>query len=124
MYDKPQFDIPDAVRELAERNVEQARTAYQQFLDMARQAQDMVTKSQGAMTAGALDIQTRALRFAEKNIDESFNFASELARARDLKQYMEIQSRYAQRQMQTYAEQAQELGRMMAETAQKAQPKT
>lgn len=124
MYDKPQFDIPDAVRELAERNVEQARTAYQQFLDMARQAQDMVTKSQGAMTAGALDIQTRALRFAEKNIDEIFNFASELARARDLKQYMEIQSRYAQRQMQTYAEQAQELGRMMAETAQKAQPKT
>ena len=37
MYDKPQFEFPEAVRELAERNVEQARSAYNQFMDMARQ---------------------------------------------------------------------------------------
>ena len=37
MYDKPQFEIPEAVRELAERNVDQARTAYNQFMEMARQ---------------------------------------------------------------------------------------
>ena len=28
MYEKPQFEIPETVRELAERNVEQARSAY------------------------------------------------------------------------------------------------
>ncbi len=61
MYDKAQFEIPEAVRELAERNVEQARSAYSQFMDMARKAQDAVTKSQGAMAAGALDIQSKAL---------------------------------------------------------------
>jgi hypothetical protein len=36
---------------------------------------------------------------------------------------MEIQARYAQRQMQTYAEQAQDLGRLMADAAQKLQPR-
>jgi phasin len=122
MYDKPQLEIPEAVRELAERNVEQARAAYSQFMDMARKAQDMVSKQQGAITAGALDIQSKALRYAEENIDTSFKFAADLARARDLKDYLEIQTRYAQRQMQDYAKQAQELGRMMADAAQKVKP--
>jgi phasin len=124
MYEKPQFEIPETVRELAERNVEQARSAYSQFMDMARQAQSMVSKSQGVMTQSALDIQSRAMRYAEQNIDASFAFASDLARARDLREYLEVQQRWAQQQMQSYAQQAQELGRMMAEAAQKAQPKT
>ena len=122
MYDKPQFEIPETVRELAERNVEQARTAYGQFMEMARKAQDMLSKSQGAMAAGALEIQSRALRYAEQNIDAGFHFAADLARARDLKEYLEIQTRYAQKQMQDYAQQAQDLGRMMADAAQKAKP--
>jgi phasin len=122
MYDKAQFEIPEAVRELAERNVEQARSAYSQFMDMARKAQDAVTKSQGAMAAGALDIQSKALHYAEQNINASFSFAADLARARDLKEYLEIQTRYAQKQMQDYAKQAQDLGRMLTEAAQKAKP--
>ena len=122
MHDTPQLEIPEAVRELAERNVEQARSAYNQFMDMARKAQDAVTKSQGAMAAGALDIQSRALKYAEQNINASFNFAADLARARDLKEYLEIQTRYAQKQMQDYAKQAQELGNMLTEAAQKAKP--
>ena len=85
MNDKPQMEIPEAVRELAEKNVEQARSAYTQFMDMARQAQQMVQQSQGAVTQTALEIQSKALKFAEQNIDEGFTFASDLARARDLK---------------------------------------
>lgn len=123
MPDTPQLEIPDTVREMAQNNVEQARAAYTQFMDMARQAQDMVSKSQGAMAASAMEIQSKAMRYAEQNIDASFNFAADLARARDVREYLEVQSRYAQRQMQAYANQAQELGRLMADAAQKAQPK-
>ena len=122
MYETPHFEIPEAVREIAERNVEQARSAYTQFMDMTRQAQDLVVKSQGAMAASARDIQARAMRYAEQNIDDSFRFASDLARARDLKEYVEIQTKYAQQQMQAYASQAQDLGRMMADAAAKAKP--
>jgi phasin len=123
MADLPQFEIPEAVRELAERNVEQARSAYTQFLDMARQTQDVVAKSSDAMAQGARDLQVKALRYAEQNMDANFAFVTDLARARDLREYVEIQQRYAQRQMQTYTEQAQELGRLMAEAAQRAQPR-
>jgi hypothetical protein len=54
MYDKPQFEIPEAVREIDERNVDQARSAYNQFMDMARQVQETLAKSQGAMASGAM----------------------------------------------------------------------
>lgn len=124
MAEIPPFEIPGNVRELAERNVEHARAAYAQFLEMARRAQDLVSKSQGAITAGAIEIQSKALSYAEKNIEDSFDFAESLARARDLQQYVEIQQRFAQQQMQAYAAQAQELGQMIAQVAQKAQPKT
>jgi phasin len=123
MADTPQFEIPPQLRDLAEQNVNQARQAYNQFLDMARKAQDVMTRSSGAASDSAREAQTRAMRYAQDNMDANFNFASELARARDLKEAMEIQARYAQRQMSTYAEQAQDLGRLMADVAQKLQPK-
>jgi phasin len=123
MYDKPQFEIPEAVRELAERNVDQARSAYNQFMEMARRVQETLSKSQGAVASGAMELQSRVAKIAEDNMEASFKFASDLARARDLKEYLEIQQRFAQKQMQTYAQQAQELGKLLSEAAQKAQPK-
>jgi phasin len=123
MAETPPFEIPPQMRELAEKNVEQARQAYGQFMDMARKAQDMMARSSGAMADSAREAQGKALRYAQDNLDASFNFATDLARARDLKEAMEIQSRYAERQMRTYAEQAQELGRLVADAAQKIQPR-
>jgi phasin len=119
MTDKPAMEIPAAVREIAERNVEQARTAYTQFMDMARQAQDMVSKSSDAVASSAREVQTRALHYAQENMDSSFSFASDLAKARDLKEFLEIQQRHAQKQVMTYTQQAQELGRLLADAAQR-----
>ncbi|NJO33662.1 MAG: hypothetical protein HC869_11505 [Rhodospirillales bacterium] len=109
------------MREMAERNVEQARSAYGQFLEMARQTQDVVAKSSDTMAQSAREIQLKAMRYAEQNMEANFAFVGDLAKARDLRDYMEIQSRHAQRQMQTYSEQAQELSRMLADIAQKVQ---
>lgn len=123
MAETPPFEIPPHMRDLAEKNVEQARQAYGQFMEMARKAQDMMVRSSGAMAESAREAQGKALRYAQDNLDASFDFAANLARARDLKEAMEIQSRYAQRQMRSYAEQAQDLGRLMADAAQKMQPR-
>ena len=113
--DTSKFEIPDAVREIAERNVEQARGAYEQFLDMARKAQDTAAKSTDAMAGNARELQTRTLRFAQDHVNASFSLAADLARAKDLKDYLDIQTRYAQRQMTAYTEQAAELSRLMTD---------
>lgn len=118
------LEVPEAVRKMAEQNVEQARGAYNQFIEMARKAQDMINTSSGSVADSAREVQTKALGYAEQNMEAGFDFVSELSKAKDLKEYLEIQSRHTQKSMQAYSEQAQELGKLMAETAQKAQSKS
>ena len=123
MADIPKMEIPDAVRQLAEKNIDQARAAYGQVLDMVRKSQETLGRSSEAMTGAALDLQAKVMRFTQDNLEANFRLATELARARDPKDFFEIQSRHAQLQMHNYALQAQELGRLMAEAAQKSQPR-
>jgi phasin len=120
MAQTPPFEIPQQLRELAERNVEQARTAYAQFMDAMVQATGMWTSAMpaNAMTSGFKTVQDRAIKFAKQNAEACFSLATELASAKDITDVLAIQSRYAQTQMQAYALQAQELGRLMTEAAQ------
>ena len=126
MAQPPPFEIPQQLRELAERNVEQARAAYGQFMDAMMQATGMWASAMpaSAMTFGFKTVQDRAVRFAKQNAEACFALASELTNAKDIPDVLAIQSRYAQTQMQTYALQAQELGRLMAEATQNLQPKS
>jgi len=113
------------LRELAENNVEQARAAYAQFMDAVAQAANLWFGAVPAneMTSGFKTVHERGMRFAKQNTDSCFALAGELANAKDLPDVLAIQSRYAQVQMQTYALQAQELGRLMADAAQGMQPR-
>jgi phasin len=122
MFDKPTMEIPPQIREMAEKNVAQTKDALNQFMTMAREAQEMMMKSQGEAMKSALDIQTKAMGYAQRNVEEGFRLASDLAKARDVKEYTDIQTRYAQTQALTYTQQAQDLGRLVAEVAQKATP--
>ena len=120
------FEMPQQLRELAERNVEQARAAYSQFMDAMVQATSMWLGAMPSneMTSGFKIVQERAVRFSKQNAEACFALASELANARDIQDVLAIQSRYAQTQMQAYALQAQELGRLMAEASQSMQPRS
>jgi hypothetical protein len=116
---QPPFEIPQQLRELTERNVEQARNAYGQFMDAWAQALgNWANAAPSVMAGGFKTVQDRAVVFAKQNGDACFNLASELATAKDLTDVLGIQSRHAQTQMQTYALQAQELTRLVMEAAQ------
>ena len=124
MAEKPPFEIPPELRDFAEKNVEQARVAYGQFMDFLAQAMGAWAGSPGsAEMPGFKAVQEKAVAFAKENAERSFALASEIARAKDVQEVLTLQSRYAQTQMQTYALQAQELGRLMAEATQNLQPK-
>jgi hypothetical protein len=66
-------------------------------------------------------VQKKAIRFGKQNAEAGFALADELANAKDIQDVLALQSRYAQTQMQNYALQAQELGRLMVEAAQSMQ---
>ena len=113
------FEMPQQLRELAEKNVEQARNSYTQFLDAMAKAAGMWSAAipQTEAASSFKSVQERASRFAKQNADACFNMATELAAAKDIQDIMGIQSRYAQVQMQAYSTQAQELSRLMMAAA-------
>jgi hypothetical protein len=76
------------------------------------------------MTSGFRDVQELAIRFAKENAEAGFTLASEVANAKDIQGVMTLQSRYAQTQLQSYARQAQELGRLMAEAVGSMKPRS
>ena len=113
------FEIPQQVRELAEKNVQAAQSAYGQLMDAMSQAMNMWSTAvpSNDMTAGFKAVQDRATQIAKKNADAASSLANEIASARDIQQILALQSRFAQAQMQAYASQAQELGRIIIEAA-------
>ena len=84
------LEVPEAVRQMAEKNVEQSRAAYNKFMEMARRAQETFNQSSGAVAEGALEVQAKALSYAEQNMESGFDLLSELATARDLKEYLDF----------------------------------
>jgi phasin len=120
------FEIPQQIRDLAQKSVEQASAAYGQFMGAVTQAIDGWSKAMPAneMTSGFTAVQEQATKFAKQNAEAAFALASELAKAKDIQEVFALQSRYAQTQMQAYALQAQELGQLMAQAAQSVQPRS
>ena len=124
MSDKQPFPIPQHLRELAEKNIEQARAAYGQLMEaMTQAARAWSTAPSTVMASGFKVVQERVIQFAKENADAGFALASELAKAQDLQGILRLQSNFAQTQMQSYARQAQELGGLMAEAMPSSKPK-
>jgi hypothetical protein len=114
-------ELIQAFRELMERNIEQARTAYSLYLDTVADAM-RAWSSSPTLDSRFKHVQELAIRFAKENGESAFALGKDLAAAKDLPQIVTLQNRHAQVQMETYVRQAHELGRAMAEAAQSFTP--
>jgi hypothetical protein len=123
MADKPTFEIPPEMRNLAEKNVEQARVAYGQFMEFMSQAMNAWSTNGGPEAGNFKALQERAIAFAKENAERSFSLASEIAKAKDMQEVVTLQSRYVQTQMQTFGIQAQQLSWLMADAFRNMQSK-
>jgi phasin len=105
------FDMPVEMRAFAEKGLEQAKSAFDAFVNAAQQAAT-VAQTQ-AMTAqnGARELGQLAMRYAERNIASSFDFAQKLMHAKDAGEVAALHSEYVSSQMAALTEQARELGR-------------
>ncbi|MGH1351721.1 MAG: phasin [Methyloligellaceae bacterium] len=118
------FEIPEQIRDLAEQSMEKAEEAYKGFVDAANKAQTMLKESSENVTSGTKEIQDKAFSYASENMQANFDLAARLIKAKDMKEALEIQSDFAKKQMETYSKQAQDIGKLVGDVAQKAKPKT
>ena len=119
-----QFEIPEQMRDAAEKSVNQARKAFGQFLDAAQKAVAQAEGSAKSMGEGTADLSRQSLAYAEENVAASFDLAQRLVQARTVQEMAALQQEFLRRQVAAATEQMKQLGAMasraVGEAAKKA----
>ena len=119
------FEIPKEIRSMAEASFDQARKTFEKFLATAQAAAGSIEERNATVRAGAKDISSKAIAYAETNVQASLDYAQALLKAKDLTEVMRLHSEYVQGQMRALAEQASEMGQIVSKAAMDAaRPKT
>ncbi len=117
------FDIPDQMREVADRSVEQAKKAIGQYLDATHEAVAKAEGSARSVRDGAAEVSRQALAYVEENVAASFDFAHRIVQARTVEEIAALQKEFMAKQMASLTEQGKSLGSMMGRAATDAMDK-
>jgi len=105
------FEIPNELRDFAERSVEQARKAFEGFLTVAQRASGVAGEAAANTSpSGAKSVSAHVLTYTERNVNAAFDLAQKLVRAKDPQEALALQSEYMKAQLAVLQEQAKELG--------------
>ena len=104
------FEIPNDLRDFAERSVEQARKAFEGFLSVAQRASGVADDAATTSQSGAKTVGAHVLSYTERNVNAAFDLAQKLVRAKDPQEALALQSEYMKTQLAVLQEQAKELG--------------
>ena len=67
MSSNPQFEVPVDLREFAQKSVEQARKAFEGFVNVAQKTADAVDTAGATMRANAKSVGSKTLGYAEQH---------------------------------------------------------
>ena len=110
------LDVPTQMRQFAEQSVEQAKKAVDGFLTAAQKTAATLETQASTAQSSAKDVGQKVMGFAEQNINNSFEFAQKLVRAKDIQEVMALQQEYLQSQMKAMSAQAKDLGSNASKT--------
>lgn len=108
------FEIPNEMRTLAERNVEQVKLAFTDYLKAAREAGSNFDRWAEASQVGAQNFSKKVIGFAQSNGLSAFDFTQRMVRAKDLGELIQLQRMSFEWQIQALSEQVKELGETAA----------
>lgn len=114
------YELPNEVRDFAEKSVEQARKAFDGFLGAAQKAVSAAETQASTVQTNTKDLTTKAMTYAEANVTAAFELAQKLVRAKDMQEVLQHQQDYLKSQAASLQAQLQEFGQTVQSTAQKA----
>jgi phasin len=115
--------FPEAARVFAEKTVAQAREAYDRSTGAFEAAVDTMQKSFDAAGQGAVALNRKILDIAQRNVSSGFDLAKSLAGAKNLADFVELQTAYWQKQLDALTAQVEEVRALSTKvTADTAEP--
>lgn len=113
----PPYEIPNELRDFAARSVDQARKAFEGFIEVAQKTAGTVDSAAQEAQTGAKQVGSQILGFAEQNVNAAFDHAQKLVRAKDAQEAFALQSEFLKTQLNALQDQAKELGALMQKSA-------
>jgi phasin len=107
------FEVPNELRDFAERSVEQARKAFEGFLAVAQRTAGVAGEALSSDEGGAKTVSARVLAYTEQNVNAAFELAHKLVKAKDPQEAFALQSEYMKTQLAALQTQAKELGALL-----------
>jgi phasin len=104
------FEVPNELRDFAERSVEQARKAFEGFMSVAQKTAGVAGEATDSGQGGVKSVSAHVLSYTEQNVNAAFELANKLVRAKDPQEAFALQSEYMKTQLAALQAQAKELG--------------
>jgi phasin len=111
------FEIPNELRDFAERSVDQARKAFEGFVTVAQKTVGTVDGVANNAQTGAKSVSSQMLGYAEQNVNAAFDLAHKLVQAKDPQEALAVQTEYLKAQLNSLQAQAKELGALIQKSA-------
>jgi len=101
--------VPESVRALAEKTVNQTREAYERSKDAMGGSIEAMERSFDAAGQGATAFNRKLIDIAQRNLNSGFDLAKSLAGAKNLAEIVELQSAFIRNQFDVLSSQAGEI---------------
>jgi len=111
------FEIPNELRDFAERSVEQARKAFEGFVSVAQKAVGTVDDAAETTQSNVKSVGAQVFGFAEQNVNAAFDLAHKLVQAKDPQEAFTLQSEFLKTQLSSLQAQAKEIGALLQKSA-------
>jgi len=113
----PQFEIPREMRVMAERSIEQAKLAFENYIRVTQEAASAFEDRVEASQAGAQSSSKKAMNLALQNLTRAFEFAPKIVQAQNVMECMKLLNDFLESQMHVLSEQVKEFGETLSKVA-------
>ena len=111
----PDAAVPEAVRDMAEKAVDQSREVNDRSKDALDAAVATLERTLDAAGQGAVAFNRKIIDIAQRNVNSGFDLAKSLAGAKNRSDMVELQAAYWQKLLGTLASQAEEVRALSTE---------
>ncbi|MCJ2013997.1 phasin [Methylobacterium sp. J-076] len=113
----PNFEIPNEMRDFAEKSVDQARTAVGTMMSNAIKASEQMQNAGHTFHSTFTTAMVKSFDHAQNNANAAFDYAQKLVRTRDMREAIALQSEFVRSQFAALQSQAKEFGALAQNTA-------
>lgn len=117
MFEGADMAVPEAFRSFAEQTVTHSREAYEKAKDAMEETVGVLEKSIDQAGQGTVALNRKVIDITQSNLNSGFDFAKNLAGAKNVAELMELQTSYVRKQFETLASQAEDIRTLATKVA-------